>query len=463
MSILSQNSEKANENLGTVEHFLSRFHVGKLLRKCNANKEKGIPVMQIFRYMICNIFSDRSMYMQLKTGNFEESFSKNTFYRFLNMAKTNWLRFTTILSLAVVDFIRPLTSEDRADVFIFDDTLYSRSGYKKTELCSKVFDHVSMKFKTGYRLLTLSWSDGTSLVPINSALLASSKEENVLGSVKKTDKRTLAGKRRVLATEKATDVMIHLLETALNAGHKAKYVLFDTWFSNPAQILKIKDLGINTIAMVKNSSRIHYEYNGSSQSIRQIYNSCKKRRGRSRYLLSVEVSLKSKEDPSRTEPARIVCVRNRTNKKKWLAILCTDMNLSEEEIIRIYGKRWDIEIFFKTCKTYLGLLSECHSLSYDALTAHVAIVFVRYMLLSVAKRTDEDQRTLGELFYYLVLEAEDITFCESMQIIIEAMIATVQEYFHLTEEQIEEFTADFIEKLPPHMKNRLQKRAVQAA
>ena len=41
MSILSQNSEKANENLGTVEHFLSRFHVGKLLRKCNANGYTG--------------------------------------------------------------------------------------------------------------------------------------------------------------------------------------------------------------------------------------------------------------------------------------------------------------------------------------------------------------------------------------------------------------------------------------
>lgn len=25
------------------------------------------------------------------------------------------------------------------------------------------------------------------------------------------------------------------------------------------------------------------------------------------------------------------------------------MDLSEEEIIRIYGKRWDIEVLFKTC------------------------------------------------------------------------------------------------------------------
>ena len=48
--------------------------------------------------------------------------------------------------------------------------------------------------------------------------------------------------------------------------------------------------------------------------------------------------------------------------------------LSEEESIRIYGKRWQIEVFFKNCKSMLNLIGECPSLSYDALTAHVAIV-----------------------------------------------------------------------------------------
>lgn len=55
-------------------------------------------------------------------------------------------------------------------------------------------------------------------------------------------------------------------------------------------------------------------------------------------------------------------------------------HVGKEEIIRIYGKRRDIEVFFKTCKTYLRLQKECHSLSYDAMTAHVAIVMVRYMI-----------------------------------------------------------------------------------
>ena len=74
-----------------ISFFFCRFRIGNLLRRCNAQKEKGVPVMDIFKYKLCNVFSDRSMYMQQKTGSYKEAFSKNTFYRFLNSRKTNWL------------------------------------------------------------------------------------------------------------------------------------------------------------------------------------------------------------------------------------------------------------------------------------------------------------------------------------------------------------------------------------
>lgn len=172
--------------------------------------------------------------------------------------------------------------------------------------------------------------------------------------------------------------MMTLLDTALNAGLDADYVLFDSWFSNPAQITAIHSKGMDVIAMIKKSSRIKYSYCGEQLNIKEIYSRNKKRRGRSKYLLSVDVMV-GKENPN---PAKIVCVRNKANRKDWLAFICTDRTLSEEEIIRIYGKRWQIEVFFKACKSMLNLIGECHSLSYDALTAHVAIVFTRYMLLA---------------------------------------------------------------------------------
>ena len=95
-SILPQNQDE-KELFNAISSFFSRFTIGNLLRACNAQKEKGVPVTRIFKYKLCNVFTGRSMYMQQRTGSFHESFSKNTFYRFLNSTKTNWLKFTTLL------------------------------------------------------------------------------------------------------------------------------------------------------------------------------------------------------------------------------------------------------------------------------------------------------------------------------------------------------------------------------
>ena len=456
-SIITQDQDGKNL-FNAISSFFSTFGIGNLLRKCNAQKEKGIPVIDIFKYKLCNVFSNRSMYMQHKTGSFKETFSKNTFYRFLNNSKTNWMRFTTILSKKVADTVEPLTNEDRINAFVVDDSLFERTSCKKTELGSLIFDHTSMKYRKGYRLMTLGWTDGNTFLPINSSLLASSKESNLIGPVETFDGRSLAAKRRKLAQMKGTDVMIELLKTAQVAGHHADYVLFDTWFSNPAQLLAVKELGLDSIAMIKKSSRIFYEYEGEMLSIKKLFGICKKRRGRSKYLLSVNVMVGNEQKI----PAKIVCVRNKQNKKDWVAFICTNPDLSEEEIIRIYGKRWQIEVFFKTCKSYLQLISECYSLSYDALTAHVAIVFTRYLMIAIEQRRTEDNRTLGEIFFFFTDELMDITFGESFQIILTAMMESICAIFQPTEKQMGLLIEMFVGHLPDYIINSLAKTTLAA-
>ena len=272
-SILPQD-QNGRELFNAISSFFCTFSIGNLLRKCNAQKEKGVPVIDIFKYKLCNVFSDRSMYMQQKTGSFRASFSKTTYYRFLNSPKTNWLRFTTLLSKKVADTIKPLTSADRVNAFVVDDSLFERTSCRKTELGSRVFDHVSMKYRKGYRLITLGWTDGNTFLPISSSLLASAKENNLIGPIGDFDGRSLAAKRRKLAQMKGTDVMIELLKSARSAGHQADYVLFDTWFASPAQLLAVKALRLDSIAMIKKSSRILYEYEGTQLSINKIFGIC---------------------------------------------------------------------------------------------------------------------------------------------------------------------------------------------
>lgn len=451
MSILTQNTA-VNQLKNDVSCFFSKFNVGKLLYKCNSTKEKGISPIKLLKYKVENIFNGQSMYMQQKLGSFREDFSKNSFYRFLSNPKTNWEKFTTALSKKVADAIRPLTSESRVNAFIIDDSLFERTSGKSTELCSKVFDHTTHRYKLGYRLLTLGWTDGNTFIPVNGTLLASSNDKNITCGSQNFDGRSIAAKRRKRARTKATQVMLEQLKSAMAEGHTADYVLFDTWFSNPAQLVAVKNLGLDAIGMVKKSPKIHYEFDGKQMTINEIYSKCKKRRGRSRYLVSVNVIVRK---DSEQIPAKIVCVRNKSNRKDWIAIICTNLDLSEDEIIRIYGKRWQIEVFFKTCKSYLNLVKECRSLSFDALTAHVATVFVRYMFLALAQRENSDERSLGEIFYIMCQELEDIKFSSALQLLMTAMLESLLDKFVLTKEQLEDYVSEFVNKLPLYIQRAI--------
>ena len=154
-------------------------------------------------------------------------------------------------------------------------------------------------------------------------------------------------------------------------------------------------------------------------------------------------------------PAKVVYVRNRNNRKDYLCLLSTDLSLEENEIIRLYGKRWDIEVFFKVCKSYLKLSRECHSLSYDAMTAHTAVVFTRYMMLSLESRESNDIRSLGELFVYISDEMADITWLQALQMLLQLFRSTLSETAELTEEKINELVDNFLDTLPSLLKSLL--------
>ena len=85
-------------------------------------------------------------------------------------------------------------------------------------------------------------------------------------------------------------------------------------------------------------------------------------------------------------------VGERNRSKIWLAILSTNLELTEKEIVHIYGKRWDIECFFIVAKSNLRLAKKCQSRHYDAFVAHTTIVFARYIMLAISSRDEKKIR-----------------------------------------------------------------------
>ena len=408
---ITQDTQNDNQISKTIRRFFVRFHISSALKSANAYKTKGFSVVEVFQYLFLLIFSNRSMYMNLLTGRNTPAFAKDTVYRFMKMVQINWIRFTTILSGRIIrEAIVPLDSEDRANVLIIDDSMFERNRSKKVELLTKVYDHAKHAYKFGFRMLTLGWSDGSTFLPVNSVLLSSENKRNRINEAAAMDKRTVGYKRRQLSMQKGTNVMLELLKYAKSAAIPAKYVLFDSWFSSPSSIHAVRGIGYEVIAMVKKTPKMFFRYNGEDMPLTAICSKNKKRRGRSRYLLSVMVDVVK---DGKTIPAKVVYVRNRNKRKEYLCIISTDTGLDENEIIRIYGKRWGIEVFFKVCKSYLHLSKECRAISYDAMTAHTAVVFTRYMMLSLESRESNDERSLGELFLYFSDEMSDITWIQA--------------------------------------------------
>ncbi|MBD5559146.1 MAG: transposase, partial [Clostridia bacterium] len=149
--------------------------------------------------------------------------------------------------------------------------------------------------------------------------------------------------------------------------------------------------------------------------------------------------------------------------KDWLVLVSTDMSLSEDEIIRLYSRRWEIETFFKVCKQYLRLTSECHSLSYDALTAHLCIVLCRYIMLVIEQRCCADQRTLGELFRYAVYELRDITLAEALLYLMEQFAACFEAAKDGNTDVVSDLLDDFVSKLPKGVQHMLKCMERQSA
>ena len=451
---ITQATQNDKQISKSIKRFFTRFHVSSALKASNAYKKKGTPVTEIFQYLFLLIFSNRSMYMNLITGRNTPDFAKDTVYRFMKMIQINWIRFTTILASRIIsDAVLPLDSEERVNVLIIDDSMFERNRSKKVELLAKVFDHAKHKYRFGFRMLTLGWSDGSTFLPVNSILLSSENKRNRINEAVVVDKRTVGYRRRRLSMEKGTHAMLELLRAAKNAAIPAQYLLFDSWFSSPSTLYAVKAVGYDVIGMVKKTPKMFFRYNGEDMSLISIYNKNRKRRGKSKYLLSVIVDVVKDNE---IIPAKVVYVRNRNKRKEYLCLISTDVNLDEDEIIRIYGKRWEIEVFFKVCKSYLRLSKECNSLSYDAMTAHTAVVFTRYMMLSLENRESNDNRSLGELFLYFSDEMSDITWIQAFQMMLQMFRTILADYCELSDEKINELVGAFMNAIPALLKTQLQ-------
>ena len=455
----SNTENDLRDSMDAASRFLDRFDIIKLLGECGAYKEKGVPVRVIMLYIFNLMFSPMSMYYQLKMGAFHEDFSKNTVYRFLENIHMNWHVFLLRLSTAIIRHVAGLTEDkDKRYALVVDDTPLPKCG-KAMELVSKYFNHVSMGYEFGYRVLTLAWTDGVTTIPVRYSLLASAYDEKVRGAIRDDiDGRTLGARIRKLARTSMNELTVKFACEAVKAGIPADIIAFDSWFAVPHTISRLmKEAKLTVIARLKTNSKQYYEINGKMVNIKALYTMSKKRRGKSTWKLSVKVYLLVKERNKIIEriPVKLVYLPNRANSKEWICLLSTDTEMDENEIIRQYGKRWNIECLFKCSKQYLKFGKDFQSPSFEAQNAQIAIAFTRYMLIALEQRESEDYRSCGELFMLFYTELQDITFIKSLSLIVSLFKEGMMKLLGVSEEQIQAVVDYVVSSLPGYLQRSL--------
>jgi len=244
------------------------------------------------------------------------------------------------------------------------------------------------------------------------------------------------------------------MEMVLEAKDKHldfKYLLFDSWFAFPKTIASFVREEVNIIAMLKRMPNVRYQYNDRNVNLKELYSMIKNswKKGMDSYSVSAE--LLEKKD-GKLIPAKILFLKNRNKKSDWISLICTDDKLSDDEIIRIYGKRWDIEVFFKMIKSYLKLAKEFQGRTYDMLIAHTTIVFLRYIMICDSSRMSTDEKSFGDLFFEYGDEVKDITFVQALTLLFQQIKLVLENELFLAEDYISRILDKLMESLPDYLR-----------
>lgn len=132
-----------------------------------------------------------------------------------------------------------------------------------------------------------------------------------------------------------------------------------------------------------------------------------------------------------------------------MVLATTKLSLKPAEIIQMYGRRWQIECYFKVAKQYLQF-DQTQIQSYDGLCGHLAMVMLSYDILALAQRKNVDNRTLGDLFYDYGRPLPDIKLAQALSWLLK-MINGLGEKFTQIKDILDSIFAEFKQALPSNL------------
>lgn len=431
--------------------WLSFFEFKSVYKSLDPLKQKGYRVSELISMLVVVPFAGKTcMYALLASGCRQMSEAKkDSYYRLKKMDAINWEKLLLGFVARFVKLALKKGKPGKADKFlIVDDTLLEKTG-TRMEMISRLWDHVSMRYVLGYRMLVLGYFDGKSFLPVNfslhrekgkkeSAPYGLSSREYELQYQRDRDAGSPAAKRvREMDADKITSA-IRMIKKACRSL-EVHCLLMDSWFTCEKMLECAASAKVKLIGMMK-MGNAKYVFNGSEHTAKELLARSKKQSKRCRKLSAVYVEVRASY---KGYPVRLFFSRF-GNQARWHLILSTDLKADYLKTVQMYQVRWSIEVFFKESKQYLKMgKSQAEDIS--AQFADMTISLIQYILLTLRKRFGEYE-TKGEVFRDAEEKLKDMTLDQRLWGLLLEMVKIIVEILGLQLDDIDSFMADLIHK-----------------
>ena len=393
------------------------LNIKSILKSANfVKKREGVSPYLVILHFVYMLVMNKKISTFINQSN--NSLKKDTYYRLLQNSSYNWRKLLLLTNLKILKKLHKVQDASLVKVFIIDDTVEGKTGKYVEGSRDALWSNKEKRNIRGINVVSLNYSDGYSNFMLDFAIsmgnYARVKFEEFTQEV---DVRTIAYKRRLEIMKGKSQIAIDMVTRALKSGVYADYLLVDSWYSKPAFLKEMNDLGLKVISRIANNSKV-WNFTEKEKTLNAIYEKFKKLKTQKSGTYGKKIRFKYFSvivEHKNAGKIKIVFIKT---KEKLIPIASTDLEINDDEIIEIYKRRWDIEQGYKELREHFGFGKEENRI-YEALIARITLSFFAYNIVSYINRINHEPKTIGGLFKDL--ECELHTLSIAMQAFIEIM------------------------------------------
>lgn len=423
MQLQEQITSAINTTLkNPIYQTMQLLNIKSILKSANfVKKREGVSPYLVVLHFVYMLIMNKKISTFINQS--DDSLKKDTYYRLLQNSSYNWRKLLSLTNLKILKLLHKVQDPLSVKVLIIDDTVEGKTGKYVEGSRDALWSNKEKRSIRGINIVSLNYSDGYSNFMLDFAISMGNYARVKLEEfTQEVDVRTIAYKRRVEIMNGKSKIAIDMVTRALNSGVYADYLLVDSWYSKPIFIKKMNVLGLKVITRIANNNKI-WNFTDQEKTINAIYEKFKKLKKEKAGTYGKKIKFKYFSvvvEHNNAGKIRIVFIKT---KEKLIPIASTDLEITDEEIIEIYKRRWDIEQGYKELRQHFGFGKEENRI-YEALIARITLSFFSYNIVSYINRMSNEPKTIGGLFKDL--ECELHTLSIAMQAFIEIMDKVAQ-------------------------------------